>query len=162
MREFLGNDRFAGLIPEDAVALGVLAIQNDTPQWLDSELLRHPLRPEPGLGDLQYDLSRQYEKLLADILSERRSGGLTGDFHAQEYFSLIPPVGTIPKDAVDPVSGRQGYFPENYQVAIAPIRQSDVDLIKAESLNLVITSYSIHYTKLYDKKRKSFQELFSS
>jgi hypothetical protein len=34
------------------------------------------------------------------------------------------------------MSGRQGYFPENYQVAIAPIRQSDVELIKAESLNL--------------------------
>ena len=136
MREFLGNDQFSSLIPEDAVALGVLAIENDTPQWLDAELLRHPVQAEPGLGDLQADLKRQYEQLLADILTARRSGGLNGDFHAADYFSLIPPVGTVPKDAVDPMSGRQGYFPENYQVAIAPIRQSDVELIKAESLNL--------------------------
>jgi hypothetical protein len=94
------------------------------------------VQAEPGLGDLQADLKRQYEQLLADILTARRSGGLNGDFHAADYFSLIPPVGTVPKDAVDPMSGRQGYFPENYQVAIAPIRQSDVELIKAESLNL--------------------------
>ncbi len=136
MREFLGNDRFSGLIPEDSVALGLLAIQNDTPQWLDAELLRRPLRAEAGMNDLQADLSRQYEKLLADILKFRSAGHLGGDFHAQEYFSLIPPVGTIPKEAINPVTGRQGYFPENYQVAVAPIRQSDVDLIKAESLNL--------------------------
>ena len=37
MREFLGNDQFSSLIPEDAVALGVLAIENDTPQWLDAD-----------------------------------------------------------------------------------------------------------------------------
>ena len=74
----------------------------------------------------------QYEQLLTDILISRSNG----DFHAADYFSLIPPVGTVPKDAIDPMSGRQGYFPENYQVAIAPIRQSDVELIIAESLNL--------------------------
>ncbi len=136
MREFLGNDQFSSLIPEDAVALGVLAIENDTPQWLDAELLRHPVQAQPGLGDLQADLKRQYEQLLKDILISRRSGGLNGDFHAADYFSLMPPTGTVPKDAVDPMSGRQGYFPENYQVAIAPIRQSDVELIIAESLNL--------------------------
>ena len=132
MREFLGNDRFGSLIPEDGVALGVLAIENDTPQWLDAELLRHPVQAEPDLGDLQADLKRQYEQLLTDILISRSNG----DFHAADYFSLIPPVGTVPKDAIDPMSGRQGYFPENYQVAIAPIRQSDVELIIAESLNL--------------------------
>jgi hypothetical protein len=136
MREFIGNSQFTSLIPEDAVALGVLAIQDDTPQWLDAELLRHPIRAEVALGDHQADLSRQYETLLIDILSARRAGSLNGDFHASDYFSLIPPVGTLPKDAVDPTTGRQGYFPENYQVAIAPIRQSDVALIKSESLGL--------------------------
>ncbi|MCB1874166.1 MAG: hypothetical protein KDI49_19550, partial [Gammaproteobacteria bacterium] len=130
MRELLGNEQLLGLLPEDAVGLGVLAIQNDTPQWLDAELLRQPMRAEPALGDLQSDLARQYELLLADILSARRSGGLNGDFHAADYFSLLPPVGTLPKEALDPVNGRQGYFPENYQVAIAPIRQSDVALIQ--------------------------------
>lgn len=136
MRELLGSSQFTSLIPEDSVPLGILAIQNDTPQWLDAELLRHPVREEPGIGDLQKDLSRQYERLLTDVLADRASRGLTGDFHAHDYFSLLPPAGTLPKAAIDPANGRQGFFPENYQVHIAPIRQSDVELIKAESLHL--------------------------
>ena len=136
MRELLGDDQLHGLLPEDAVALGLVAIQEGAPQWLDAQLLRHPLRAEPGIDSLQSDLSRQYESLLADILSNRRSGGLTGDFHASDYFSLLPPVGSLPKEAVDPVNGRQGYFPENYQVAIAPLRQSDLEQLRAESLAL--------------------------
>lgn len=136
MRELLGDDQLHGLLPEDAVALGLVVIQEGAPQWLDAELLRHSLRAEPGIDSLQSDLSRQYESLLKDILAERRSGSLTGDFHASDYFTLIPPAGTLPKEAVDPVSGRQGYFPENYQIAIAPVRQADVELIRAESLAL--------------------------
>lgn len=134
MREFYGNDSFDNLIPEDAVALGVLAVEENTAKWLDSELLRRPLRTEPSLGDWQADLSRQYEKLLTDVLVSR--GNQRNDFHAADYFSLLPPVGTLPRDAIDPASGRQGYFPEHYQVAIAPVRQSDVELIRAESLDL--------------------------
>lgn len=136
MRACFDDPQAGGLIPEDAVALGVLAIQDDTPQWLDAELLRHPLRAEPGAGDLQADLGRQYESLLTEVLTSRRAGGLTGDFAAADYFSLLPPAGSVPKEAIDPVIGRQGYFPENYQVAIAPVRMSDVDLIKAESMAL--------------------------
>ena len=136
MREYLGDDQAHGVLPEDAVALGVLAIKDDLPQWLDAELLRHPLRNDPDQNDLQTDLKRQYEALLADVLSARRSGGLSGDFAVRDYFSLLPPVGTIPMEAVDPVNGRQGFFPENFQVSIAPVRQSDVALIKEEALGL--------------------------
>ncbi|AUM13112.1 hypothetical protein [Ketobacter alkanivorans] len=136
MREFLGNELADALIPEDSVALGVIAIQNDTPQWLDSQLLRQPLRKEIGAADRQADLSRQYEALLADVFTHRASGSLNNQFAAADYFSLLPPVGTVPKDAVDAVNGHQGYFPEHFNVHIAPIRLSDVELIKAESLLL--------------------------
>jgi len=136
MREFLGNQLADALIPEDSVALGVIAIQNDTPQWLDSQLLRQPLRKESGAASLQQDLSRQYEALLADIFTTRASGSMNNQFAAADYFSLLPPVGTVPKDAVDAVNGHQGFFPEHFNVHIAPIRLSDVELIKAESLLL--------------------------
>jgi hypothetical protein len=42
----------------------------------------------------------------------------------------------VPRDALDPEQGRQGYFPEHYQVAIAPVRRADLDLIQAESMSL--------------------------
>ena len=136
MRELYGDHRFQSVVPEDAVALGVLAIRDDRPQWLDDSLLRRPLSQDPTLSGAEADLSRQYEKLFQDVLTTRRSGGLTGDFAASSYFSLLPPTGAVPKEGIDPVNGRQGFFPETFQVWIAPIRQSDVALIKAESMAL--------------------------
>ncbi|APE29737.1 hypothetical protein BOX17_01435 [Halomonas aestuarii] len=136
MRELLGHDLADALMPEDSVALGLVAIQNDTPQWLDSELLRQPARQQAGATDLQHDLSRQYEALLADIFTERAGGSLDNHFAARDYFSLLPPVGTVPRDAIDAVNGHQGYFPEHFNVHVAPIRLSDLELIRAESLLL--------------------------
>lgn len=136
MRELLGNELADALIPEDSVALGLIAIQNDTPQWLDSQLLRQPARLEGGATDLQQDLSRQYEALLADIVTARAGGSLDNQFAARDYFSLLPPVGTAPKDAIDAVNGHQGYFPEHFNVHVAPIRLSDLELIRSESLQL--------------------------
>jgi len=136
IRELLGNNLADSLLPEDSVALGIIAIQDDTPQWLDSQLLRQPMRLEQTNNSLQKDVSRQYEALLADIFTSRTAGGLNNQFAASDYFSLLPPAGTLPKDAIDAVNGHQGYFPEHFNVHIAPIRLSDVELIKAETLEL--------------------------
>ncbi len=136
MRELLGNNLADSLLPEDSVALGIIAIQDDTPQWLDSQLLRQPMRLEQTNNSLQKDVSRQYEALLADIFTSRIAASLNNQFAASDYFGLLPPAGTLPKDAIDAVNGHQGYFPEHFNVHIAPIRLSDVELIKAESLEL--------------------------
>lgn len=124
----------AGVVPPEAVTLGVVSIRDDRPEWLDAELLRHPLRARVGPGDLQSDLLRAYELLLADILLARRP--LTGDFAALEHFQVLPPTGRIPKAAVDPVAGRQGFFPGHFNVSVAPVRQSDLALVQRESLAL--------------------------
>ncbi len=136
IRELLGNSEAESFIPEDGIALGLLAIQNDTPQWLDSQLLRHPLRAEICPGDLQRDLSRQYEALMADILATRSAGSLNNNFAARDYIDLMPPAGSLPKDSVDPVNGYQRYFPDYFDVHIAPIREAELALIKAESMAL--------------------------
>jgi len=136
IRQYLGDPTGGGAVPEDAVALGVLAISNDRPQWLDTRLLRQPLRDIPQPGQLQEDLARHYEALFNDVISYRRSGSLGDDFAASEYFRLLPPVGPLPKATIDPVNGRQGFFPENYRVWIAPVRRSDLELIQKESMVL--------------------------
>lgn len=125
-----------GAIPEHAVALGVLAIRDDRPEWLDPTLMRHRARARLAPGDLQADLHRCYEALLADVLARRLPLG--GDFAAMEYFGLLPPTGRCPKAAFDPVAGRQGYFPEHFRVSIAPIRQSDLAVAQRESMALPV------------------------
>ena len=40
------------------------------------------------------------------------------------------------------------------QMVSSFVRNKDISIIELEELRHVITSYSIHYTKLYDKRRK--------
>lgn len=136
LREWINDPTGSGAVPEDGIGLGVLAIVNDRPLWLDMDLLRQPLRSITKPGDLQIDLSRRYDNLLREVQEQRATSSLTNDFAATDYFRLLPPVGSMPKDAVNPVTGRQGYFPEHYNVWIAPVRLSDVEQVRAESMTL--------------------------
>lgn len=136
LREWFNDPTGSGAVPEDGVGLGVLAIVNDRPLWLDDDLLRQPLRAITKPGDLQADLSRRYNKLLREVREQRAMSSLTNDFAATDYFRLLPPVGNLPKESVDPITGRQGYFPEHYNVWIAPARFSDIEHIRAESMPL--------------------------
>lgn len=136
MAELLDNKLASSVIPEDSVALGLLSIVNDTPQWVDSELLRHPIRPEPDHDDLQQDLYRQYQSLLNDITGHRAAGGLAQPFAASDYFQIIPPAGRLPKNTLAPEKGLQNYFPESFDVSVTPVRRADLDLIRLESMAL--------------------------
>lgn len=136
MQQLYNDNSAGGAIPDDAVALGVLAIFNDRPQWLDAELLRQPVRTMEREGDRQSDLFRRYENLFKDILQHRGNPPATDDFAASDYFRWIPPVGSLPKGSIDPVKGRQGFFPEHYNVWIAPVRKAELDLIVKESMML--------------------------
>lgn len=136
LQEWLGDNTAGGYVPEDGIALGVLAVTNDKPVWLDAELLRQPLRAYNKAGDLQQDLARRYQNIFQDLLAERAFSSLNGDFAASDYFRLLPPVGSLPKDAINPVTGRQGYFPQNFNIWIAPVRNSDIELLRSESMAL--------------------------
>ena len=136
LREWMNDETAGGLLPEEGLALGVLAIANDKPLWLDNQLLRQSLRALAKPGDLQADLSRRYNTLLDDLISQRAISFANSDFAASDYFRWLPPVGRLPADALSPVSGRQGYFPEHFNIWIAPVRWSDVELVKAESMSL--------------------------
>ena len=138
LREWLNDATGSGAVPEDGVGLGVLAIANDRPLWLDADLLRQPLRAITRPGDVQADLSRRYDNLLREVQEQRASSSLTNDFAATDYFRLLPPVGALPAESVNPVTGRQGYFPEHFNVWIAPVRLSDVEQVRAESMTLPV------------------------
>lgn len=125
------------LIPEDGVALGVLAIADDAPLWFDAELLRHPLRTMLTQSLLNSDQSRRHQALFNDIVAARRDSGYQPRFNASEYFNSLPPVGPLPKASVRPELGTQGYFPDSFRVSIAPINRADIAAVRAESMPLL-------------------------
>lgn len=136
IRALQDNKLVADMIPGDSLPLGILAVRDDTPLWLDSELLRHPNRRDDSAFSMKQDLYRQHENLFYDVLEHRESGGLPLEFSASDYFSLMPAAGSMPKACIDPERAVQSYFPDNYQIHIAPVRMAEVDLLLQESLPL--------------------------
>jgi len=133
-RELLPYDEQLPEIPDDGVALGLLAISNERPIWLDLNLVRRPLRHEMPQALFQENLYAHYKELLSVVLSERKAAGLDGDFQASRHFRLLPPVGPLPKAAIAPSAGRQGFFPQHYEVHVAPVRRDEIDAIMRESM----------------------------
>jgi|GEM_PF-759489 len=118
---------------EEAVALGLLAVDQGRPLWLDLGLLRRPLRPPGAPHTLQEDLHRHYEELLGAVLAARSAGALPLRFGAAQHFRLLPPFGHLPQQAVDPEHGQQAYFPDRFQVSVAPVRRAELGALLEES-----------------------------
>ena len=135
-RALTAGRRFESLLPDDSLALGVLGVRQDVPVWFDPALMRNPRRPGDPLGSGQADLARHYEALFADVWAERLATGLTTPYAAREYFHLLPPAGSAPKQSFDPVNGTQSFFPEQVEVRIAPVREDERETLIRESLLL--------------------------
>lgn len=121
-------------IPDDAVALGLLAIDKNIGQWLDRALLYRPAGIHLQSNALQQLLAAHYEELLADVLNARNWSSLQAAFSAGQFFQWLPPVGSLPKQAVDPEAALQRFFPESFRVGILPVRKEDLPILEAEAM----------------------------
>lgn len=135
-RELLSGGERLALPSDDAVALGLIAVERGRILWLDRGLLRRPQRPPNTPDAIQQDLATHYQELMQAVLAARRSAGLRGAFAAGQYFRVLPPWGPLPQEAIDPVGGRQQFFPQDYEVAIAPVRRSELAAVLADSARL--------------------------
>ncbi|MFT3758140.1 methyltransferase type 11 [Thauera sp.] len=135
-RELLGSGERLALPSDDAVALGLLAVERGRILWLDRGLLRRPQRALNTPNAVQQDLAAHYQELLQAVFAARRSSGLRGAFAASQYFRVLPPWGSLPQDSIDPVDGRQQFFPKDFEVSIAPVRRSELAAVLADSAHL--------------------------
>lgn len=134
--EFIGRGGQRPELSDEAVALGLLALEQGRPLWLDRGLVRRPLRQPGTPGALQRDLAAHYAELLDLVIDSRNAGGLGGGFPAAQYFATLPPWGPLPKAAIDPINGSQTFFPPGYEVSVAPVRRDDLPAILEESARL--------------------------
>ncbi len=136
VREFISNPGQPIDLPEDAVAIALVAIEHGRLLWIDKGLVRRPHRHPHTPNVLQQDLHRHYQELLNDIIQSRRERHLTGEYPASHYFRVLPPYGELPKVTITPAVGRQTWFPSGCEVSIAPVRSDDLGAILAESAAL--------------------------
>jgi len=135
-QQIIGHGGSFDLPTDEAIPLGMIAMDHTRPLWIDLGLLRRPLR-RPNLPNaLQLNLATHYRELFDDILASRIASGRRNDFAASNYFGLLPPFGPIAKGAIDPITGRQHYFPKDFDVSIAPVRRADLPAILEESAQL--------------------------
>ena len=132
-REILHASGSLMLPSDDAIALGLVAIEQAVVAWYDKGLVRRSLRSPLAPAALGEDLARHYVELLHDVLDTRTQAGLGGAFPAAQYFRVLPAHGPLPKAAIDPVNGSQVFFPKAYEVSIAPVRRSDLPRLLADS-----------------------------
>jgi len=132
-RRLIWQEATVNLIPDDAVALGLLAMDHIKPLWLDQWLFYRPLRDADDVNARQQDLATHYQALFNDVRAARRYHALPESYSARQYYALLPPFGPLPKAAIDPINGTQQYFPEEYEVTIAPVRHSDLGAILSEA-----------------------------
>jgi hypothetical protein len=129
-------------IPDDAVALGLLAIDRNLGQWLDRSLLYRPAGIEHEAHGFQRLLAAHYEELLDDLLTTRNWSSLGAAFSAAQYFQWLPPAGSLPKSAIDPMRALQSYFPDSYSVSVLPVRNEDLPALLEEAMGQEIIDLS--------------------
>ncbi|MEY2689231.1 MAG: hypothetical protein RL375_3430 [Pseudomonadota bacterium] len=135
-RELVQASGRLALPSDDAVALGLLAMETGGPAWLDLGLLRRPLRAALAPDAGQLDLAAHYRELYQDVLDLRSHSGQHGGWAASQYFRVLPAFGPLPRSAIDPVAGSQFFFPRDYEVSIAPVRRSDLAAVLADCAHL--------------------------
>jgi septal ring factor EnvC (AmiA/AmiB activator) len=136
VKSLLANGSPITLPSDEAVPLGLLAVEHAKPLWLDLGLVRRVLR-RPGTPDAaQRDLAIHYRELFQAVVAARQASGLQSAYPAAQYFRVLPPVGSLPKESIDPVAGSQSWFPPEYDVSIAPVRRADLPSLLDESMHL--------------------------
>ncbi|MEM1266776.1 MAG: hypothetical protein AAGI50_12255, partial [Pseudomonadota bacterium] len=136
VRDLIANPGQPAEIGDDMVALGLLAVEQGQPIWLDEWLVRRVHRAPTAPYKWQQDLTLHYEALLADVVEDRALTGRAGSFRASSFFELLPPAGRLPVDGVDPQAGLQSFFPDHFEVEIAPVRQDDLSVLFEEAQGL--------------------------
>ncbi|MEJ2321136.1 MAG: hypothetical protein P8Z31_02010 [Gammaproteobacteria bacterium] len=131
--EFLDyGAEFPGM-PADSLPVGLLAVRNNLPLWLDSTLVRRDYRDEREAHAARLRHRRQYDDLLGDLVRERHG---SNSFELNRYFRRIPAMGPLPKSFVDPVNQAFTGFPDHYELSLVPVREDDIPFLQTQTEHL--------------------------
>jgi len=127
----IGAD-FPGM-PADSLALGLLAVRDNVPLWLDTALVRRPRTDEAEPHARELRRARHYADLLDDLTRLRHPAGA---FDLARYFERMPAMGPLPTAMVDPRDQGFAGFPDHYQLSLVPVRAQDIDFVRAQAAHL--------------------------
>lgn len=131
--EFLNyGAEFPGM-PADSLPVGLLAVRNNRPLWIDSTLVRRDYRDEREEYAQRLRHRKQYADLLLDLV---RVNHRSDSFELNRYFRHIPAMGPLPKNFVDAEQQSFTGFPDHYQLSLVPIREDDIPFLMQQTEHL--------------------------
>jgi hypothetical protein len=122
----------------------MIELERGNVRWIDNDMVRRDmgtaysdvlgfgLAPRP-LRQAHY---KQYQKMLYDVIDERRSLNSGLRFAATEHFISLPAAGQLPGAGVDMTTGSQVFFPAAMEVELSIVPEDEIATLVEESMLL--------------------------
>jgi len=120
-------------MPADSIALGLIAVRDNRPLWLDGPLVRRDYRREREPHARRLRLAEHHAELLDDLVQERHRNQA---FELSRYFPRIPAFGPLPRATVDVAEQTVTGFPDHYELDLVPVRAADIGFIRDQAAHL--------------------------
>ena len=120
-------------MPAESIALGLLAVRDNRPLWLDGPLVRRDYRRERETQAPRLRLAEHFGDLLADLVAQRHPREA---FQLSRYFRRIPAFGPLPNAMVDVRNQTFGGFPDHYELDLVPVRADDIGFVREQAQHL--------------------------
>lgn len=126
----------------DGLPLAVVGVVGGRVQWVDEALAARDVGGDATLGfglsprKRRAAFEEQFAEHLEEEVERRRNAGLPDGLAAVEAFDALPPVGPLPRGAVE-VTARevqQSFFPREIYVEVAIMPEDEVPALLAEGL----------------------------
>ena len=120
-------------LPAESIALGLLAVRDNRPLWLDGPLVRRDYRREREPHAERLRLAAHHADLLADLVRQRHRNEA---FELSRYFRRIPAFGPLPNAIVDVRNQVFTGFPDHYELDLVPVRAEDLGFVREQAAHL--------------------------
>src|SRR5690606_5009491 len=136
----------------DGLGLAVLGMTRGRVQWIDIPLATRRVGADAVLGlglqkrKVRLAFQEQYARQLDEEVERRKNSGLPAGMLASEAFLALPPVGPLPRGAVEVSTTeiRQSFFPREIYVEMAIVPEDEVPALLAEGLSRAPIDLSVH------------------
>ena len=135
-----------GAMPQDALPLAMLGLDRGMVRWVDMAMVRRETGAESGVHAMFASRPRaiaeafvlQHQAHLNDLLVDMAGRGIPPAFPAASVFSLLPPTGPMPLQALqsDNLGFTQLYFPPGVDVDLAFVPADEIPMLAEEALAL--------------------------
>ncbi|MEM7154118.1 MAG: hypothetical protein AAF799_14810 [Myxococcota bacterium] len=126
----------------DGLALAVVGLVGNRINWIDTHMVRRDVGGDGLLGlgierrKNRLAFQRHYVDRIRDVVAERGDRGLGENIAAADEFDVLPPVGPLPRAALQAENGDlfQSFFPASIYTEVTVVPEDELSSFVSEGL----------------------------